>query len=205
MRALDPEVLNAVWAAVKALIPPREDNHPLGCHRPRISDRLRFRGILIRLVTGCSWVASEQLLDKAVSDTTLRTRRDEWVAAGVFDALATEAIEAYDRIYGLDLGETTGRQLSSQSALRRPGNREKPHRPGKTRLEMVPGNRPQRYPLGWAADGANRHNSILFDPTLTTAGILIQRNVGKQRYRVFEAPEAIRLIADLDAGLLRPR
>ena len=126
MRALDPEVLNAVWAAVKALIPPREDNHPLGCHRPRISD--------------------EQLLDKAVSDTTLRTRRDEWVTAGVFDALATEAVEAYDRICGLDLGETTGRRLSSQSALRRPGNREKPHRPGKTRLEMVPGNRPQRHP-----------------------------------------------------------
>ena len=145
MRALDPEVLNAVWAAAKALIPPREDNHPLGCHRPRISDRLCFRGILIRLVTGCSWAAAEQLLDKAVSDTTLRTRRDEWVTAGVFDALATEAVETYDRIYGLDLGETTGRQLSSQSAPRRPGNREKPHRPRNT-AEMVPSNRPQRHP-----------------------------------------------------------
>jgi len=54
MRALDPEALNAVWVAVEALLPPREDNHPLGCHNPRISDRVCFRGILIRLVTGCS-------------------------------------------------------------------------------------------------------------------------------------------------------
>ena len=166
MRALDPEVLNAVWAAVKALIPPREDNHPLGCHRPRIFDRLCFRGILIRLVTGCSWAAAEQLLDKAVSDTTLRTRRDEWVTAGVFDALATEAVETYDRIYGLDLGETTGRQLSSQSAPRRPGNREKPHRLGNTAEWSLATDR-NGIPLGWAADGANRHDSILFDPTLT--------------------------------------
>lgn len=48
MRALEPEVANAVWAAVEALIPKREDTHPLGCHRRRISDRICFRGILIR-------------------------------------------------------------------------------------------------------------------------------------------------------------
>ena len=32
-------------------------------------------------------------------------RRDEWEAAGVFDAVATEAIRAYDKIIGLDLSE----------------------------------------------------------------------------------------------------
>ncbi len=45
MRALDPEALNAVWVAVEALLPPREDNHPLGCHNPRISDRICFRDL----------------------------------------------------------------------------------------------------------------------------------------------------------------
>ena len=147
MRALDPEVLNAVWAAVKALIPPREDNHPLGCHRPRISDRLCFRGIPIRLVTGCSWAAAEQLLDKAVSDTTLRTRRDEWVAAGVFDALATEAVEAYDRICGLDLGETSIDGSVHKAPCGGPGTGKNPT-DRETRLEMVPSTRPQRHPLG---------------------------------------------------------
>ena len=32
MRALEPEVANVVWTAVEALIPSREDNHPLRCH-----------------------------------------------------------------------------------------------------------------------------------------------------------------------------
>lgn len=77
MRALDPDVFNAVWAAVEPILPAPDQTHPLGCHRPRIPDRVCFRGILIRLVTGCSWVDVEAILDWEVSDTTLRARRDE--------------------------------------------------------------------------------------------------------------------------------
>ena len=55
---------------------------------------------MIRLVTGCSWVTAERLIAHRASDTTLRARRDEWVDAGVFDALADEALRAYDRIVG---------------------------------------------------------------------------------------------------------
>ena len=98
MRALDPEVMDAMWAAVEPLLSGRVDGHPLGCHNPRIADRVCFEGIVIRLVTGCSWVTAERLLGNQVSDTTLRARRDEWVAAGVFDALAAEAVAAYDRV-----------------------------------------------------------------------------------------------------------
>ena len=64
-----------------------------------------FRGILIRLVTGSSWRDIESILYHEVSDTTLRTRRDEWIAAGVFGLLCREAIDAFDRIIGLDLTE----------------------------------------------------------------------------------------------------
>ena len=71
MRALEPEVVDAVWAAVEPLIPPAPENHPLGCHRPRVPDRLCFWGILVRLVTGCSWVSVEAILEYRVSDTTL--------------------------------------------------------------------------------------------------------------------------------------
>ncbi len=98
MRALDPEVVDAVWAAIAPLIPSPPDTHPLGCHRRRISDRLCFWGILIRLVTGCSWVTVEAILERRVSDTTLRSRRDEWMSAGVFDAVRDESMAAYDRI-----------------------------------------------------------------------------------------------------------
>ena len=54
MRALDPEVVDAIWAGIEALLLVADDGHPLGCHNPKISDRLCFEGIMIRLVTGCS-------------------------------------------------------------------------------------------------------------------------------------------------------
>jgi transposase len=61
MHALDPEVVDTVWAAVEAKIPPRPETHPLGCHRRRASDRDCFAVILVRLVTGCSWEDAERL------------------------------------------------------------------------------------------------------------------------------------------------
>ena len=104
MRALDPRVVDAVWAAIAGLLPPPPvDEHPLGCHRPRIDDKTCFTGILIRLVVGCSWVDAGRLV--GVGQATLRRRRDAWIAAQVFDRLADEAIAAYDRICELDLSE----------------------------------------------------------------------------------------------------
>jgi hypothetical protein len=104
--ALHPRVVDAVWTAVAPLLPSRPvDRHPLGCHRPRIADRVCFTGILVRLVTGCSWEVAGRLV--GVSETTLRRRRDEWVAAGVFEALCDEAIAGYERIIGLDLSEVS--------------------------------------------------------------------------------------------------
>lgn len=49
MRALERDVFDAVWAAIEPLLPPPPRTHPLGCHRPRISDRICFRGILSAL------------------------------------------------------------------------------------------------------------------------------------------------------------
>src|SRR3954464_8598215 len=100
MLALHPRVVEAVWQAVEAFIPPHvARSHPLGCHRPRLSDRVCFEGLLRRLVTGCSWDVAGRI--SQAGETTLRRRRDEWLAAGEFDALADEAISAYDRIIGL--------------------------------------------------------------------------------------------------------
>ena len=104
MLALHPRVVEAAWAAIEPLLPePPPDTHPLGCHRPRISDRDCFEAILFRLVTGCSWDVAGRL--GKGSETTLRRRRDAWLAAGVFDEFVTEAIEGYDRIIGLDFSE----------------------------------------------------------------------------------------------------
>lgn len=96
MRALDPEVKDAIWAALEARLPPRAERHPLGCHRPRCSDRDCFELIVVRLATGCSWEDAERLTGHKVSDTTARARRDEWIAAGIFDALSEEALFGFD-------------------------------------------------------------------------------------------------------------
>src|SRR5450759_1239276 len=45
---------------------------------------------------GCSWDLAARLCK--ASETTLRARRTEWLAAKVFDKLVEEAIDGYDRI-----------------------------------------------------------------------------------------------------------
>jgi transposase len=61
MRALDPEVFDAVWAAVEPSLPIHEDRHPLGCHCRRSSDRECFRLMVVRLVTERSFEDAERL------------------------------------------------------------------------------------------------------------------------------------------------
>ena len=59
----------------KPIVPIPVDEHPLGCHNPRVPDRVCFRGILIRLVTGSSWVDIEAIMDFAVSENRLVIER----------------------------------------------------------------------------------------------------------------------------------
>lgn len=43
------------------------------------------------------------MADKTCSATTLRRRRDEWIAAGVMESLRLLVLAAYDRMIGLEL------------------------------------------------------------------------------------------------------
>jgi transposase len=166
MRALEPEVVDAVWAAVEPLIPPTAQNHPLGCRRPRVSDRLCFWGILVRLVTGCSWVSVEAILEHQVSDTTLRTRRDEWIAAGVFDRLRDHAVHAYDRIIGLDLSEVSLDGSLHKAPCGGEGTGHNPTDRAKLGWKWSIATDARGIPIGWAIDGANRNDLTLLLPTL---------------------------------------
>ena len=166
IRALEPEVFDAVWTAIEPLIPPAPRTHPLGCHRPRVSDRLCFRGMLIRLVTGCSWVTVEALLDFQVSDTTLRARRDEWVTAGVFDQLRAHALHAYDRIIGLDLAEVAIDGSLHKAPCGGEGTGPNPTDRAKLGWKWSIATDANGIPIGWAIDGANRNDVKLLGPTL---------------------------------------
>ncbi len=166
MRALDPEVVTVVWKAIEGLVPAPVASHPLGCHRRRVPDRTCFEGILIRLVTGCSWEDAERLLAHRVSDTTLRTRRDEWIRAGVFDQLVEEAIAAYDRIVALDLSEVAVDASQHKAPCGGEGTGPSPTDRRKLGWKWSLCTDRAGIPIGWATAGAHRHDIILFEPTL---------------------------------------
>jgi len=166
MRALEPEVVDVLFATVEPLLPPPDETHPLGCHRPRVPDRLCFWGILVRLVTGSSWTDIEAILGHAVSDTTLRSRRDEWIAAGVFDALATEALAAYDRVIGLDLDVVALDGSIHKAPCGGEGTGKSPVDRGKLGWKWSVAADRAGIPIGVAIDGANRNDLVLLEPTL---------------------------------------
>jgi transposase len=169
MRALDPQVREAIWAAVEPLLPVPEDDHPLGCHRPRASDRDCFDVIYVRLSTGCSYEDAERLCGNKVSDTTVRSRRDEWIAAGVFEAIVAEALGAYDRIIGLDFSNVALDGSLHKSPCGGEGTGKNPTDRAKLGWKWSILTDKNGIPFAWATEGANRHDSVLLAPTLDEA------------------------------------
>ena len=172
MPALPPYIIEPIWEQLTALLPEREVDHPLGCHRPRIPDRAVFEKLVQVLVFGCAY---EKIADEGCSASTLRRRRDEWILAGVVDALREMALEAYDRMIGLELSEVavdcciTKAPCGGEKAGRSPVDRGKA---GIKRSVAVDG---RGIPLGALTAAANRHDSPLLVPTLEavrTPGLL---------------------------------
>jgi transposase len=98
--ALPSSILEPLWVQISALLPPRQDTHRLGCHRPRIPDRIVFDKLIQVLVFGCGY---RRIADTTCSVTTPRRRRDEWITTGVAEQLRRAVLAAYDRMLGLEL------------------------------------------------------------------------------------------------------
>lgn len=155
-----------LWDQLASLLPERPEyhpDHPLGCHRPRISDRIIFDKLLQLLRFGCSYQA---IADTTCSATTIRNRRNEWIRLGVFARFKQIALESYDRIVGLVLdqiavdGSITKAPGGGEVVSRSPVDRGKQ---GLKRSGMTDG---YGIPLGRVLAGANRHDSPLLAPTL---------------------------------------
>jgi len=127
---------------------------------------LCFWGILIRLVTGSSWVDIEAILEHRVSDTTLRDRRDEWITAGVFEQLKDEATAAFDRIVGLDLSEVSLDGSLHKAPYGGEGTGPNPCDRAKLGWKWSVGSERHGVPIGWAIDGANRNDVRMLEPTI---------------------------------------
>jgi transposase len=100
--ALPAWITDPLWDQFVVLLPQRHDTHPLGCHRPRISDRVVFDKLLQVLVSGCAY---QRIADSSCSERTLRRRRDEWIAAGAAQHLERIVRQVYDRMIGLELSD----------------------------------------------------------------------------------------------------
>ena len=101
MPAIPSWLLEPLWDQFAALLPDRpvyDPSHSLGCHKPRIGNRIIFEKLIQVLRFGCSYAS---IADHACGATTIRDRRDEWIKAGIFTELKTIARESYDRIVGL--------------------------------------------------------------------------------------------------------
>jgi transposase len=101
--AIPSWLLEPLWDQFAALLPDRpayHPAHPLGCHKPRIADRIIFEKLIQVLRFGCSYAS---IADCTCGATTIRERRDEWIKAGIFGKLKQIARESYDRIVGLVL------------------------------------------------------------------------------------------------------
>ena len=74
MPALPTYLIEPIWEQFSDLLPDRKVDHPLGCHRRRVPDRVVFEKLVQVLVFGCAYW---RIADDSCSATTLRRRRDE--------------------------------------------------------------------------------------------------------------------------------
>ncbi len=161
MPAIPPYIIEPIWEQFTALLPEREVHHPLGCHRSRIPDRVIFEKLVQVLVFGCAY---RRIADGSCSATTLRDRRDEWIACGVIEMLRRIALEAYDRFIGLELADVavdgciTKAPCGGEKAGKSPVDRGKQ---GTKRSTAVDG---KGIPVGGVSAPANRNDSPLLVP-----------------------------------------
>jgi hypothetical protein len=166
MPALPVCLLEPLWEQFAALLPERplfSPGHPLGCHRRRIPDRVVFEHVIAALVHGSGY---ERIASPGCSDGTIRRRLKEWAAAGLSERVHALALQAYDRMIGLELedlaadGCLTKAPGGGEAAGRSPVDRGKQ---GLKRSVVTDGG---GVPLHVVSAGANRHDAPLLGPTL---------------------------------------
>jgi hypothetical protein len=155
-----------LWVQVSALLPTRprfSPTHPLGCHRERIADRVVVEQGVAALVHGSGY---ERIASPGCSDGTIRRRLKEWAAAGLSEHIHALALQASDRMIGLERdalaveGWITQAPGGGEVAGRSPVDRGKQ---GLKRSLVTEGTGIPRHVV---AAGANRHAAPLLGPTL---------------------------------------
>ena len=169
MPAVPSCLLEPIWNQFSVLLPQQpifHPNHPLGCHRRRIPDRVVFDHIVAALVHGSGY---ERLTSPGCSDRTIRRRLKQWAAAGLAEQLHALTLQAYDQIIGLHLADIP----TDGCITKAPGGGEvtgrSPVDRGKQGRKRSVATDAAGIPLGLVATRANRNDSPLLGPTLHAA------------------------------------
>ena len=163
MPAIQPYIIEPIWEQFSALLPQRKIDHPLGCHRRRIPDRVVFEKLVEILVFGCAYW---RIADGSCSESSLRRRRNEWIELGLMEQLREISLDAYDRLIGLELGDVavdgcaTKAPCGGEKAGRDPVDRGKGGIKRSTAVDV------SGIPLGTDTAPANHHDSPLLGETL---------------------------------------
>ena len=167
MPAVPPYIIDPIWEQFAILLPERNVDHPLGCHRHRISDRVVFEKLVQVLVFGCAY---RRISDGVgCSATTLRRRRDEWVEVGAMDTLERIVRDAYDRMVGLELSEVAVDCCIAKAPCGGEKAGRSPVDGGKRGIKRSVAVDAHGIPLAVVTAPANRHDSPLLAQTLDAA------------------------------------
>ena len=169
MPLLPASLTEPLWVQFSTLLkdddrPEFVADHPWGCHRRRIPDRVVFDHVLAALVHGSGY---ERIATPGCSDRTIRRRLAEWAERNVGVELLKAALAAYDQMIGLDLADLSvdgsitkspcGGELSGRSPVDRgkqgtkrsvvtdgrgiplaPGRRRRRHQPARLTAVRTP-------------------------------------------------------------------
>ena len=170
MPAMPSCLLEPIWVEFCALTggerPRFDPAHPLGCHRPRISDRVVFEHVVAALVHGSGY---ERIASPGCSDRTIRRRLKDWAGRGIGEQVHALALRAYDQIIGLELADVAVDGRMTKAPCGGPLAGPSPVDRRKGGLKRSVATEGHGIPLGIAAAGANRHDSPLLAPTLHAA------------------------------------
>src|SRR5918995_4232072 len=189
-----------MWQRIRPLLPPEKEPGTPG--RPPVPFRKVMDGILFVLRTGCQWKALPRGYG---SGSTVHRRFQQWVAAGIIDAIVRVMVEWYERSWGIDWewqaadtkllaaplgGEATGPNPTDLGKL------------GTKRHLMVDG---RGVPLAFHLSAANRHDLKGLSHLLDSGGLLALRPEPSDQApqhlcldKAYDAQEADELLEALD-------
>lgn len=166
MPAAPSSLIEPLWSEFAALLPDRPEfapDHPLGCHRRRVPDRLVFDHVIASLVHGSGY---ERIASPGCSDWTIRDRVKQWSSLGLAKELHRIALLAYEKMIGLDLDDLAVDGCITKAPAKAATAGPSPVDRRKQGLKRSTGTDGTGVPLGLAAAGANRHDSKLLTATL---------------------------------------